>query len=95
MENTKGGELAKRLREIETRTSHLVGFKTQIIEGVGTKLKHQLPNTNPSKGGVCGRIPCIPCDQPGEIKQDCRKRNIIYESRCLDCNPEDEKIKKS
>ena len=30
----------------------------------------------------------------GEIKQDCRRRNIIYESKCLLCNPVDEKGKK-
>ena len=46
-----------------------------------------------SKGSPFGRV-CIPCGQPGEKKQDCRKRNIIYESRCVDCNPEKESNQK-
>jgi hypothetical protein len=64
VEQTRDGELAKRLREIERRTNRLVGYKTKIVEGVGTKLKHLLPNTNPWKGAPCGRD-CIPCSQPG------------------------------
>jgi hypothetical protein len=82
VENTRGGELAKRLRAIERRANGIVGFKTKIVEGVGSKLKHLLPNTNPWKGAACGRNGCIPCNQEGEKKQDCRKRNIIYESKC-------------
>ena len=93
VENTRGGELAKRLREVEKRTQRMTGFKTKIVEGVGSKLKNLLSNSNPWKGSPCGRI-CIPCGQPGEKKQDCRKRNIIYESKCIDCNPEKEKYQK-
>jgi hypothetical protein len=93
VENTRGGKLAKQLREIEQRVCKLVGFKTKIVEGVGSKLKHLLPNTNPWSGAPCGRE-CIPCGQEGEKKQDCRKRNIIYESKCLLCNPEQDKFQK-
>jgi hypothetical protein len=91
VENTRGGDLAKRLREVEKRTCEMVGFKTKIVERVGTKLQHLLPNT---KGAACGRVNCIPCGQEGETKQDCRIRNIIYESKCLICNPEEVKGKK-
>ena len=93
VENTRGGELAKRLREVEKRTQRMTGFKTKIVEGVGSKLKNLLSNSNPWKGSHCGRV-CIPCGQPGEKKQDCRKRNIIYESRCIECNPEKESNQK-
>ena len=44
-------------------------------------LQNILLNANPL------RVPCIPCQQPGERKQDCRRRNIIYESQCTTCNP--------
>ena len=56
------------------------------MEGVGNKLKDLLPNTNPWRGAHCGRK-CIPCDQEGDTKQDCRKRSIIYENICIICNP--------
>ena len=93
VEASKNGTLAKRLSEIEKRTNQIVGYKTKIVEGVGVKLKDLLPNTNPWKGSHCGRK-CIPCDQPGDKKQDCRKRNLIYESKCMICNPEPERFQK-
>ena len=66
VENTRNGELAKRLRAVEKRDNVITGFRTKIVEGVGSKLKDILPNTNPWKGASCGRVPCIPCQQPGE-----------------------------
>ena len=77
IEQTKGGELAKRLREVERRTHKMTGFRTKIVEGVGAKLKNLLPNSNPWKGAGCGRDGCIPCSQPGDVKQYCRKRSIL------------------
>ena len=71
VENTRGGKLAKQLRETEQRVFKLVGVKTKIVEGGGSKLKHLLPNTNPWSGAPCGRG-CIPYGQEGEKKQDCR-----------------------
>ena len=94
VEQTRGGELAKRLRSIGKRTENMMGFKTKIVEGVGSKLKNLLPNSNPWKGAGCSREGCIPCAQPGEKKQDCRKRNIVYESKCVLCNPEGGKYQK-
>ena len=78
VEQTRGGELAKRLRSIGKRTENMMGFRTKIVEGVGSKLKNLLPNSNPWKGAGCSRDGCIPCAQPGDRKQDCRKRNIVY-----------------
>ena len=77
VENTKGGELAKRLREVERKTQNMMGFKTKIVEGVGSKLKNLLPNSNSWKGAGCAREGCIPCAQPGDRKQDCRKRKVL------------------
>ena len=88
VEQSKGGELAKRLREVERKANKIVGYRTKIVEGVGNKLKDLLPNANPWKGTHCGRERCIPCNQPTDQKQDCRRRNIIYENICLTCNPE-------
>jgi hypothetical protein len=69
----------------------MMGFKSKIEEEVGSKLKDLLPNSNPWKGVGCGREGCIPFAQPGDSKQDCRKRNIVYESKCAECNSEKEK----
>ena len=87
VEQSMKGDLAKRLRDVEKKVNRIVGYRTKIVEGVGNKLKDLLPNSNPWKGAHCGRE-CIPCDQPVEQKQDCRKRNIIYENICLICHPE-------
>ena len=35
------------------------------------------------------------CQQAGEEKLNCRKRNLVYESKCNECNPEREKARDS
>ena len=86
-EQTNNGELARRLREVERRLTRITGFKTKIIDGVGSKLQHLQPNSNPWAGAHFGRGDCVPCGQGGERLQNCTKRNIIYESKWIDCNP--------
>jgi hypothetical protein len=39
VEQSKGGELARRLREVEKKANRIVGYRTKIVEGVGNKLK--------------------------------------------------------
>ena len=90
VEVTRGGLLAKRLREIELKLRKITGYKTKIVEGVGRKMKNVLSNTDPWRGQPCGRKNCPVCLQAGEQKLSCRKRNLIYESRCLKCNPKEE-----
>ena len=34
----------------------------------------------------CGRKPCPPCDSTDK-RQNCRSRNLVYESSCRICNP--------
>ena len=41
---------------------------------------------DPGKGSHCGRVPCPPCDS-SEKRQNCRSRNLVYESKCKVCNP--------
>jgi hypothetical protein len=59
VQNGKGGELAKRLRDVERRANQSVGYNTKVVEGVGSKLRDLFPNNNPWRGGHCGRK-CIP-----------------------------------
>ena len=93
-EQTRNGELARRLKEVESRMSEITGFRTRIVEGVGNKLQQLLSNSNPWSGAHCGREDCTPCNQGGENLQDCTRRGIIYESVCTICNPEGEKKEK-
>ena len=85
VEKTDKGELASRLRKLETRLSDVTGYRIKIVEKGGTSLKQSLPNTNPWAGEHCGREKCRLCGQGDETKQDCMRRCIVYESRCLGC----------
>ena len=46
VEQTAGGKLAKRLREVEQRLRNMMGFSLKAAERGGTKLQMLLPNTN-------------------------------------------------
>ena len=91
VEVTMRGKLAKALREVEERLRGITKYRTKIVEGVGRKLKDILPNTDPWSGQPCGRNECIPCQQEGDRKQNCKQRNIVYESKCEECNPKNKK----
>ena len=88
VDQTPGGELAKRLQKVEDRLSLITGYRVRVTETSGTQLCRVLPNTNPWKGMDCLREDCYTCSQGGEKQEDCKKRSILYESGCLDCNPE-------
>ena len=47
-----------------------------------------LSNKNLWSGLECGRSECKPCKQPGDKKEPCTTKNIVYESECSKCNPE-------
>ena len=89
------GSLGRNIREVQKRLNTILGYNTKVVECVGKKLKDLLPNTDPWSGQPCGRQSCIPCGQNGDVKQNCRKRNVIYESKCEICNPNEEDKKKS
>ena len=64
--------------------SLLAGWKIRIGEKSGTTLKHMLVKFNPWAGPKCGRKACILCrNTEGDSK--CFKRNVLYESQCLQC----------
>ena len=89
VEQTVGGVLAKRLQEVEDRLAAITGYRVRITETSGSQLCRILPNTNPWGQGDCERVECYTCSQSGERLEDCKKRNILYESVCLVCNKED------
>ena len=65
----------------------MLGFRTRVAEKGGTQLSSLLSNKDPWSGVACGRVNCRTCAQPGEKKEPCMRRNIVYESECSQCNP--------
>ena len=84
--NTKGGILIGKLREKEEELSKLTGFRIKYQEAGGLQLRNVF-STDLAKGKHCGRKVCPPCDQSSENRQNCRTQNILYETKCLVCNP--------
>ena len=87
VENTPGGEFAKQLRSLMERIHHHLGCNIKVVERSGTKIKDLFPLTNLWEGSKCGREDCYPCSQGTEELPNCKRRNIIYESICSECNP--------
>ena len=85
--NTPGGILADRLRQTEKQLMELTGERVKIVERGGCSMKQILHKSNPWAGAFCGRPECFPC-KSGDEKGDCFKRNIVYETFCLDCKKE-------
>ena len=90
VENTKGGALAKEIREILERLKVILRYRIKVVERSGTPLKLMFPLSKVGEGGACGREDCTTCTQEsrGETLPPCRKRSILYENICLLCNPD-------
>ena len=85
VEQTKGGELARRMRQAEEQLSRMTGWKVKIVEKSGKTLKQILVKSNPWATGMCERMDCYPCSA-GDADSNCYKRNILYESTCIPCS---------
>ena len=90
VEFSRGGSLQKAIREVVDRLEGLLGFSIRVTERGGTPLSSLLSNKSLWRGQECGRGECKVCIQPGEKLEDCKRRNILYESECLQCNGVDE-----
>ena len=64
----------------------MLGFKFRVVEAAGTSLADMLSNKNLWQGSACGRKHCHPCQQKSERREECSKENVLYESRCTECN---------
>ena len=83
---TKGGELAKRLRTEEDTLAKITGYRVKIVERGGTMVKRVVHKSNLWSGKDCDREDCPICSQEGDLgDQDCLKRNILYQTSCLEC----------
>jgi hypothetical protein len=73
------------LREDEDKMAEMTGLRIKYQEAGGNILANAF-NKNLGNGQFCGRTECPPCRKP-EGRKKCKARNIIYESKCLVCNP--------
>ena len=87
VEQTPGGELAQRLRELFTSMEPTIGFAIKVVERTGATLRSKFPLYNLWEGAKCGRVECIPCGQGAEFVQQCTKTSVVYENICSVCNP--------
>ena len=87
--HTRGSELAKNLREKEEKLQDVTGDRVKIVEKAGRKLENILASGDPWKGMDCKRPNCFLCNSKiltGKgLRQDCSKRNILYEIKCITC----------
>ena len=87
IENTKDGELAKRMKELTRRIAPSIGFGIKIVERTGATLRSKFPLTNLWEGAKCGRIDCVTCEQGAEVLPTCTRTSVVYENVCEECNP--------
>ena len=92
VENTPHGELCARLQRGEDRNGGITNRRVKMIEMAGTSLGQTFSNRNPWAGAGCEREDCHTCHQGGkqDKKEDCFRRNIMYESRCGTCEDRQE-----
>ena len=82
VDNSGGGELARRLQDAEEDLGKATGYKVRIVESAGSPLGMLLPSTNPWGPPNCERLDCVPCGRGDDKRMDCRKRNLLYKNRC-------------
>ena len=87
MEQSPGGELAQKMREMLRRIEPMLGFKVKVAERTGRALRSRFPLSSLWDGVKCGRTDCPTCNQRIEDLPPCTRSGLVYESVCADCNP--------
>ena len=85
VEQTKDGELGKRLREVIARLAPIMGFSIKVVERAGATLKSRLLQSI-WEGAKCGHEKRITCNQDAELHIPCTRRSAVYENICSKCN---------
>ena len=83
--------LAKRIQEGEDEVGFKTNYRVKMTESADTPLGLLLTTNNPWGNKYCERADCHPCGQMDEKRVNCKQRNILYESYCTECNPDDMK----
>ena len=91
---TPSSILAKNMREGEEMLERTTGYKMKIVERAGDSLEGLLHRSNPWSGTDCAREKCLLCEtkksHPRIGNQNCKKRNVVYETWCDTCRKEEE-----
>ena len=82
---TPGGKLAIMLRKSEEEISSITGDKVKIVERAGIMVKRLVCESNPWAGSNCRREECLLCRNYQEGNGNCRRRNVLYQTSCLQC----------
>ena len=95
---THQSELAKELRQAETKLEELTGYKLKVVERAGMRLEDLIRKSDPWEGIDCYREACLLCKTKEKTdknrSQECTKRSLVYEIWCMDCEKmEEERIK--
>ena len=87
VEQSPGGELATKMREVLKGMEQTLGFRVKVAERAGRPIGSMFPLTSLWEGAQCGRELCVTCNQEVEEMPPCSKKNLVYENICLQCNP--------
>ena len=87
VEQSPGGELARRMRETLKGMEHTLGFRVKVAERTGQSLGSKFPLNTLWDGMKCGREDCTTCEQGLEELPPCTRMNLLYENICTRCNP--------
>ena len=71
VEQTREGELSRRLRDLMQRLAPIMGFSIKIVERSGGAIKNRFPQAGLWEGMKCGRESCITCNQGAEFLVPC------------------------
>ena len=86
MPHTPGGELAKRMREVEAQNHQGRKIRFKIVEKGGVTLEKMLRRSNPWSSENCGRADCFPCK--GGEGGTCWREGVTYTLFCVECGEE-------
>ena len=93
--HTHHSKLATEVREIETQFEKMTDYRLKMVEKAGVKVGTLLTDSDPWNGQNCTRDTCWLCDTKTltgkNLRQDCSKRNLVYETFCMSCEERDSK----
>ena len=85
---TKGGKLAKDMKNREEEVNKYSKERIKIVEVGGIRIKNILVKKNPFPNERCDMKKCLVCDSnvSGEIKIPCNSNNVGYQLICDTCS---------
>ena len=90
VEATPGDKLLKMLKATEDKFRIADNLRIKFVSKCGPKLVQMFHKKDPFKD-TCGAHDCTPCAQArdsGDQPQNCRKNNITYMAKCVNCEKE-------